>query len=350
MKLTELTHVSLFTGIGGLDLAAERAGIKTVLQVERDPYCLKVLAKHWPDVPRITDVREVRNDERWSYPTVVSGGFPCQPFSSAGKRGGTSDDRHLWPQMLRVIRELSPAYVVGENVSGLLSLDGGLVFETVCADLERAGYDVLPFHYPAASVGAPHRRDRVFIVAHARDAIGRRGAERGPCGDRDARLHGEVRDARNPDREGEPARAVDAEVAELSGNVADATLSGRRERNPNTGGSREGERAPAERARPTDSSSRYDVADAGGAGRQKRNATAVAVRSGPTRTTESRLGRVAARLPDWMDGEPDIPRVATGVKDRTARLRALGNAVVPAQAAPIFFAIAEQKAAEDRDE
>lgn len=177
-----MTHVSLFTGIGGLDLAAEAAGINTVLQVERDPYCLRVLEKHWPDVPRITDIKEVHADDRWRNPTVVSGGFPCQPFSHAGKRGGTGDDRYLWPEMLRVIRELGPTWVVGENVSGLLSIESGMVFESVCADLEREGYEVLTLHYPAAGVGAPHKRDRVFIVANTlRERESRQKQAGGTC-------------------------------------------------------------------------------------------------------------------------------------------------------------------------
>jgi len=189
-----MTHVSVFSGIGGLDLAAEWAGFETVLQVEQNPYALQVLEKHWPDVPRITDIREVYRNERWYRPTVLSGGFPCQPFSQAGKRGGQDDDRYLWPEMLRVIRELSPTYVVAENVSGLLSLNDGAEFELVCSDLEREGYEVLPFHYPAASVGAPHRRDRVFIIAHDTRFRGKgqkssRGArtsrQRRPCGKED---------------------------------------------------------------------------------------------------------------------------------------------------------------------
>ena len=282
-----MTHVSLFTGIGGLDLAAGRAGFRTVLQVERDPYCLKVLGKHWPTVPRITDVKEVHADDRWRNPTVVSGGFPCQPFSAAGKRRGTSDDRHLWPQMLRIIHELHPLYVVGENVSGLLSIDGGLVFETVCADLECSGYEVLPFHYPAASVGAPHRRDRVFTVAH-----------------------------RNPNRDGEPALTVDAEVAELSGNVADTE-------EPRLGGW--GER--------------------GHAGAEQPGSWQGGRAVGADGIAQSGLGRANDGLSPWLDGdwEQGIPRVATGVKHRVQRLKALGNAIVPQQCYPIFAAMAQME-------
>lgn len=161
-----LSHVSLFSGIGGMDLAAEAAGFETKLQVESSPFPLSILERHWPDVPRITDVREVVYDERWSKPTVVSGGFPCQPFSVAGKRAGTEDDRYLWPEMLRVIRELQPSWIVGENVHGLLSIDGGLEIERIMASLEAEAYSPWILNYPAAGVGAHHRRYRVFIVAY----------------------------------------------------------------------------------------------------------------------------------------------------------------------------------------
>ncbi len=168
-----MTHVSLFSGIGGLDLAAEWAGFDTVLFCEKDPYCQKVLAKHWPGVPIIDDIRSVSRESIDGAIDVISGGFPCQPFSLAGKRGGTGDERYLWPEMLRVIHELRPRWVVAENVPGLLSIDGGLVFENVLVDLEREGYETLPLVYPAAGVGAPHKRDRVFMVAH-RFGVGRR--------------------------------------------------------------------------------------------------------------------------------------------------------------------------------
>ena len=171
-------HVSLFSGIGGLDLAAERAGFKTVLFCERDPYCQKVLGKHWPKVPIIDDIRKVNSESVKGKISLLSGGFPCQPFSHAGKRGGTGDDRYLWPEMLRVIHELTPEWVVAENVPGLLSIDEGVVFETVCLNLEGEGYEVLPLMYPAAGVGANHKRDRVFIVGYSKH-IGRNGAEDG---------------------------------------------------------------------------------------------------------------------------------------------------------------------------
>lgn len=158
--------LSLFSGIGGFDLAAEWAGCEVVGQVEIDPFCNRVLAKHWPDVKRMEDIKDVKGTE-FGTVDLICGGFPCQPFSCAGKRKGKDDSRHLWPEMCRVIREAQPEWVLAENVSGLLSQDGGLVFEHVLTDLEDAGYETLPLVIPACGVGAPHRRDRVWIVAHS---------------------------------------------------------------------------------------------------------------------------------------------------------------------------------------
>ena len=163
-----LTHLSLFSGIGGLDIAAEMAGFKTVGQCEWADFQTKVLEKHWPDVPRWRDIRTLTGDsfyERTGLRTVdvVSGGFPCQPFSLAGKREGKDDDRYLWPEMLRVIREIRPSWVIGENVPGIINL----ALDTVLSDLEEEGYTTQAFVIPACGINAPHKRERVCIVAYA---------------------------------------------------------------------------------------------------------------------------------------------------------------------------------------
>jgi DNA-cytosine methyltransferase len=140
-------------------------GWENVFHVERDPFCRQVLAHHFPESQSFDDVKAFDATPFRGRIRVLSGGFPCQPFSAAGKRAGTSDDRYLWPEMFRIIREARPTYVVAENVRGLISWNEGLVLDTVCADLEGEGYEVFPVVLPAASVNAPHRRDRIWIVA-----------------------------------------------------------------------------------------------------------------------------------------------------------------------------------------
>lgn len=164
-----LTKLSLFSGIGGDDIASEWAGIKTVCMVEHDKYCQKVLNKHWPDIPLIEDVKDVNKqelDKKTGNKTidVIGGGFPCQPFSQAGKRRGAQDDRYLWPEMCRIIQETKPSWVVGENVRGLLSM----ALHQVLSDLENLGFEAISFLIPACAINAMHRRDRVFIVAHSK--------------------------------------------------------------------------------------------------------------------------------------------------------------------------------------
>jgi DNA (cytosine-5)-methyltransferase 1 len=172
-----MIHFSLFSGIGGFDLASEWMGWKNYLSCEIADFPNKILEHYWPDAYHHRDVKtlnyETINNElserfgkQWRDDDIIlTGGFPCQPYSSAGKRLGKEDERHLWPEMLRIISEIKPKFIVGENVFGLLNWNGGMVFAEVCSDLEHQGYEITPVVIPAAAVNAPHGRDRVWFVA-----------------------------------------------------------------------------------------------------------------------------------------------------------------------------------------
>jgi len=161
----KLTHGSLFSGIGGFDLAAEWAGWENIFHCEWNPFGQQVLKHHFPNSISYHDITKTDFSIHRGRIDVLTGGFPCQPYSTAGKRLGKADERHLFPEMLRAIKEIQPRWIVGENVRGLISWNGGLVFHEVCDDLEREGYEVQPFLIPAASVNAPHQRYRVWFVA-----------------------------------------------------------------------------------------------------------------------------------------------------------------------------------------
>ena len=174
-----MTHGSLFSGIGGFDLAAEWAGWENIFHCEWNEFGQKVLEYHFPKAITHNDITKTDFTTYRDRIDVLTGGFPCQPYSAAGKRLGKEDERHLWPEMLRAIREIAPKWVVGENVLGLVNWNGGLVFQEVQSDLEAEGYEVQPYILPAAGVGAPHRRDRVWFVAHKNtDKNGRSYIER----------------------------------------------------------------------------------------------------------------------------------------------------------------------------
>jgi DNA (cytosine-5)-methyltransferase 1 len=160
-----MNHGSLFSGIGGFDLAAEWMGWNNTFHCEWMTFPRKVLNHYWPNSISYEDITKTDFTIHRGTIDILTGGFPCQPYSSAGKRLGKEDERHLWPHMLRVISEVKPTYVVGENVRGLTNWNGGVVFEEVCVDLESQGYEIQPILLPACAVGAPHRRDRVWFIA-----------------------------------------------------------------------------------------------------------------------------------------------------------------------------------------
>ena len=168
--MNKLKVLDLFSGLGGFSLGLERTGyFETAAFCEIDKYCTLLLNKHWKGTKVYDDVRKITkeqfDEDGIPYPDIITGGFPCQSFSVAGKQKGTSDSRYLWPEMFRIIQVFQPRFVIGENVRGIVNIEDGVVFETVCANLESEGYEIQPFNIPAAGVGAPHRRERIWFIA-----------------------------------------------------------------------------------------------------------------------------------------------------------------------------------------
>lgn len=161
-----MNHGSLFSGIGGFDLAAEWMGWNNIFQVEWDEYCQKLLNQNFPYTDKYNDINKFDGRKYKGSIDIITGGFPCQPFSTNGLRKGESDNRFLWPQMFRIIQEAKPSYVIGENVTGIISMESGTTFENICTDLESERYTVEPFNISASSVGAWHQRERIWIVAY----------------------------------------------------------------------------------------------------------------------------------------------------------------------------------------
>jgi DNA (cytosine-5)-methyltransferase 1 len=163
-----MRHGSLFSGIGGFDLAAEWMGWENVFHCEISEFPRQILKYHFPKSICYEDIKKTDFTKHRGEIDIISGGFPCQPYSNAGKRRGKEDDRHLWPEMLRVIREVQPRFVVGENVSGLITWNNGMVFHEIITDLENEGYETQAFHIPACGTNAPHQRFRIWVVAYSK--------------------------------------------------------------------------------------------------------------------------------------------------------------------------------------
>jgi DNA (cytosine-5)-methyltransferase 1 len=289
-----LTVGSLFSGIGGLDLGLERAGMNVIWQSEIDPYACRVLKKHWPEVPNHGDIKLI-DWSRVERPAVICGGYPCQPFSTAGHRKGEEDPRHLWPWVRQAISELQPDYAILENVRGHLSLGG----TTVIADLAAIGYDAEWRIVSAASVGANHRRDRIIIVAYPNNS--------GPHS-------AEV----NPTETGEYAQR---RVGGCRTDVAHTDSQRRKKCDIPRESTLQGRPDWADDARNVaDTEGGFDV---WGHRISGQNRESVYGRVNFGRGTQGYEGW------QWWETEPDVGRVADGVPARVDRLRGLGNAVVP---------------------
>ena len=450
-----MRFLSLFAGIGGFDLGLERAGMECVGQVEIDPYCIKVLEKHWPDVPRWGDIRDVTEEtladafsircgedeirrntgtvdgttkqafkkggeqtvalgcggkdgkstgtNQHPPPTVdlICGGFPCQPWSGAGKRRGVEDDRDLWPEMLRIIEAVRPNWVIGENVRGFVSMAMGL--ERSISDLEAIGYAVQAFIVPACAVDAPHRRDRCWIVANSgsngrfrfgfKEHTGIEGASGGqPNGLRQGRRwqgtqndpHADLfrshREGLNQYGEAEPADGQEREPGSVREVLARRGDTEERETedvgdttSPRWNGGAEKRSQRIKKGVQVPSAGSEDVADTPSKGRgptrgasqtvskpgteQRSAGCSGAVPNGQVQAPVRRDGQL--RATEQIEGcgtdnragtqgngwrwlpEPDVGRVAHGIPSRVDRLKCLGNAVVPQVVERIGYAILE---------
>ena len=260
--------LDLFSGIGGFSLGLERAGMSTVAMCEKDPYCRKILAKHWPDLTIHEDIRNLDGKRYAESIDLVCGGFPCQPFSVAGKRKGTNDDRHLWPEMLRVIKESRPRWVIGENVFGFINM----ALDDVQADLEREHYEVRKFVLPAVAVDAKHRRDRIILIAYSNSPAVWDRTERQEIG----RDHLQAGRQTITPNDGTAQSLADTQSERVQG------LRSGREQEPHAHERQELPMCESQRPRPA-----------------------------------------------YWEAEPCVGRVADGVPNRVDRIRGLGNAVVP---------------------
>lgn len=302
-----MTVLDLFSGIGGFSLGLERTGgFRTVAFCETDPFCQKVLTKHWLEVPCYGDIKTLTGERLRAdgiIPDIITGGPPCQPASLAGQRRGEADDRWLWPEALRLVAEVRPRWAVFENPYGILALKQGVVFERLCAEMESQGYTVQTFVIPACGIGAPHRRNRVWIMAHT-EKPGRQTFPTDRLGNRASRpLH-----------------------ATCSGNVAYAD-----EQHGNRG--------------------RYDPGEVRGEwsvqahlqGSENMGNT-IGARweniQGQCPPSESPGGKEFGTT-NWWNSEPAVGRVAHGIPRRVDRLRGLGNAVVPQLITMLGYAILE---------
>ena len=404
--------LDLFSGLGGFSLGLERTGcFKTIAFCDNDKFSKLILDKHWKGVKVYNDVREITKErfiaDGIQFPDIITGGFPCQPFSVAGKQKGTSDDRHLWPEMFRIIKAFKPRYVIGENVRGIINIQDGVVFETVCTDLESEEYEVQPFIIPAAGIGAPHRRERVWIIATLvntehngsstseirkefqknnkirtqeeqkssrefkrtsrsnsermgnRSTIGSEQYSKRTMGGEIQRIQKptsvsnkeNVENSRRTLRQGSELRETNedevgegyANQSQRSGSSSESNVADTYARLGN--GENEEIQSRGQTSNTSSARGRTDVADTESIRTGKfRHPDQTQGREG-SRSTQFDSGSSTQRKQSWWLVEPNVGRVAHGVSGRVHRLKGLGNSIVPQIAEEIGRAIikAEKK-------
>jgi len=294
-----MRHASLFSGIGGFDLAAQDMGWENIFQVEIDDFATKVLEQNFPKVKRYTDIYDLNATIYEKQIDIISGGFPCQPFSQAGKREGSRDNRFLWPQMLRIIQECKPPWVVAENVYGILNIEEGMVFQQVCLDLEAQGYEVQPFIIPACGKGARHRRDRVWFIGYNVGYAQHNGLSAEPIGG-GLQYQPKASSRKKSVRKSARASSPSQDVAHTKGQRCEPLPQGTEELLSSEGS---------------------ELLCRGSDGLYR----------------------------GYWEVEPSVGRVANGIPHRVDRLKALGNAIVPQIAYDIFLTIKEMHDAQSKN-
>jgi DNA (cytosine-5)-methyltransferase 1 len=375
----QLKVLDLFSGLGGFSLGLERTGyFKTIAFCEIDKYCSLILDKHWKGIKIYNDVRKI-NKEQFDtdgieYPDIITGGFPCQPFSVAGKQKGTGDDRHLWPEMFRIIKTFKPKFVIGENVKGLINIQDGVVFETVCTDLESEGYEVQAFNIPAAGVGAPHRRERIWIIAtNVVNSISDNEREQITRGDEEERrIQEEYRQDNSTARQSSRTSAIwngnrgyedmaNSNTRFSNGTNEEIFSRGQTSNTSSTGGGdkdvensrrtlqqgtvfqgeneNEIRKGNADQSKRSSSSSEYDVANPSSE-QSHSNDNGQEQREISQQEQIELGGRSSGTLwPSNWEFEPNVGRVANGIPGRVHRLKGLGNSIIPKIAEEIGKAI-----------
>jgi len=320
-------HLDLFSGIGGFALGLQKVGFETVAFCDIEKYCQHLLKEKWNGVKIYNDVREITKErfeaDGIESPEIITGGFPCQPFSVAGSRKGTDDNRHLWPEMFRIIKEFKPRWIIGENVRGIVSIQDGLVFETVCTDLESEGYEVQTFNIPAVGVGAPHKRERIWIVANSRCSIRREQS------------------SRNSESIGsgtfkETERSTD--TSEITGSSERTeTMANSNTGNVEAGRERQGGicREDTSEGQSNNATGSSEVMANTNSERQQEQCRPKSIQEegNELECSSSQSGG------NFWDIEPDVGRVVNGLPGRVHRLKGLGNAIVPQIAEEIGRAI-----------